>query len=85
MSGRNLLDPGQTFPSFGLACVNLAEVEARVYAWVRGLGKPRARWNPCGIGYWTVRLARNGIIYQGVGVTLTEAYGAWVNIMEQHA
>ena len=65
--------------------IDIAAIEARVTAWARGLGKPRARWNPYGVGYWTVRLVRDGTIYQGVGVTLTEAYGAWVNIMEQHA
>ena len=48
------------------------------------LGKPRARWSPAGTGYWVVRLVRNGTVYQGVGATLTEAYGAWVSLMEQH-
>jgi hypothetical protein len=39
--------------------------------------KPRARWNPYGVGYWTVRCAHDGTIYQGVGRTLSEAYEEW--------
>ena len=54
------------------------------HRYIRRLALPRARWIPAGTGYWVVRLVRNGIVYQGVGPTLAEAYGAWVNLMEQH-
>jgi hypothetical protein len=47
--------------------------------------KPRARWNPYGVGYWTVRCACGGIIYQGVGLTLEEAYTEWRVIHWQNA
>lgn len=62
--------------------MDFADIEARVYVWIRSLGKPRARWNDCGVGYWTVRTAENGAIYQGVGLTLSEAYGEWVSLHE---
>lgn len=47
--------------------------------------KPRARWNPYGVGYWTVRANINNTIYQGVGLSLNEAYAAWIEQLEQHA
>lgn len=80
MSGRSILDPWFAFPQLA----DLANIEARVYAWLKKLPKPRARWNPYGVGYWTVRTVLDGTIYQGVGSTLQEAYGEWVNLMETH-
>lgn len=47
--------------------------------------KPRARWNPYGVGYWTVRIVRAGTIYQGVGSTLVEAYNEWRTLIEEHS
>lgn len=39
--------------------------------------KPRARWCPYGIGYWTVRSLQHGTLVQGVGFSLKEAYREW--------
>lgn len=47
--------------------------------------KPRARWNACGVGYWTVRTIINGCCYQGVGTTLDAAYSDWTDVMRQYA
>lgn len=46
--------------------------------------KPRARWNPYGVGYWTVLRIIDGTIYQGVGFSLDEAYTEYNKLLEQH-
>lgn len=45
--------------------------------------KPRARYNPYGNGFWTVRSLRgDGYIIQGVGATLEFAFWDWVRTEE---
>jgi len=44
--------------------------------------KPRARFNNAGVGYWTVgSFGKKGWFLQGVGLTLSEAYGNWERML----